>query len=232
MRIALIGYGKMGKTIEKLATRDGHTIELKTNDFSDSDDLSNIDVAIEFSEPESAFKNIERCIEKGVPVVSGTTGWLSRYDEMVKFCENRNGSFVYASNFSIGVNLFFKINEFISKLMKDHNNYNITIEEIHHVEKKDAPSGTAISLAEGIILNTDNEGWIPENQQKGKITINSKRIEDVKGTHIVKFDSEIDSISIKHQAHSREGFALGALFAAEWLIDKKGVYSMNDVLNL
>jgi len=232
MRIALIGYGKMGKTIEMLATRRGHSIGLKTNEFSDSENLSDIDVAIEFSEPKSAFQNIERCIEQGIPVVSGTTGWLSRYDEMVKFCENSNGSFIYASNFSIGVNLFFKINEFVSKLMKDHNNYNVSIEEIHHLEKKDAPSGTAISLAEGIIESTDITGWVTEESQKDMINIDSKRIEDVKGTHIVKYDSKIDLISIKHQAHTREGFALGALFAAEWLIGKKGVYTMNDVLNI
>jgi 4-hydroxy-tetrahydrodipicolinate reductase len=232
MRIALIGYGKMGKTIEKLATLRGHTIGFKTNEFSGSRDLSNVDVAIEFSEPGSAYRNIERCIKNGIPVVSGTTGWLSRYNEMVKFCENRNGSFIYASNFSIGVNLFFKINEFVSKLMNDHNDYIISIEEIHHIEKKDAPSGTAISLAEKIIKNTDNEGWVSEPSQKNKITIHSKRIKEVKGTHIVKYDSEIDSISIKHQAHTRDGFALGALIAAEWLIGKKGVYSMNDVLKL
>ena len=232
MRIALIGYGKMGKTIEMLATRRGHSIGLKTNEFSDSENLSDIDVAIEFSEPKSAFQNIERCIEQGIPVVSGTTGWLSRYDEMVKFCENSNGSFIYASNFSIGVNLFFKINEFVSKLMKDHNNYNVSIEEIHHLEKKDAPSGTAISLAECIIESTDITGWVTEESQKDMINIDSKRIEDVKGTHIVKYDSKIDLISIKHQAHTREGFALGALFAAEWLIGKKGVYTMNDVLNI
>lgn len=232
MRIALIGYGKMGKTIEKLATNRGHTIELKTNEFSGSKDLSNIDVAIEFSEPESAFKNIERCIVNEIPVVSGTTGWLSRYDEMVKFCEKRNGSFIYASNFSVGVNLFFKINEFISKLMKDHSDYTISIEEIHHLEKKDAPSGTAISLAEGILKNIDKEGWALEDSGKDNISIRSRRVEDVKGTHIINYDSDIDSISIKHQAHSRDGFALGAIVAAEWLIGRKGVYSMNDVLNL
>jgi 4-hydroxy-tetrahydrodipicolinate reductase len=232
MRIALIGYGKMGKTIEKLATVRGHDIGFKTNDLSVNEDLSDIDVAIEFTEPEAAFQNISQCIEQGVPVVSGTTGWLSRYDEMVKFCENRNGSFIYASNFSIGVNLFFKINEFVSKLMKDHKDYNVSIEEIHHLEKKDAPSGTAITLAEEIIKNTENVEWISGKSQEGKIAIESKRIDKVKGTHVVKYDSEIDSISLKHRAHTRDGFALGALIAAEWLIGKKGVFSMSDVLKL
>ena len=232
MRIALIGYGKMGKTIEKLATGRGHDIGFKTNDFSVNEELSDIDVAIEFTEPEAAFQNISQCIEQGVPVVSGTTGWLSRYDEMVKFCENRNGSFIYASNFSIGVNLFFKINEFVSKLMKDHKDYNVSIEEIHHLEKKDAPSGTAITLAEEIIKNTENVEWTSGMFQEGKIAIESKRIDKVKGTHVVKYDSEIDSISLKHRAHTRDGFALGALIAAEWLIGKKGVFSMSDVLKL
>lgn len=232
MRIALIGYGKMGKTLEKLATDRGHEIGFKTDDFSVNENLSDIDVAIEFTEPGAAFQNISRCIEQGIPVVSGTTGWLSRYDEMVKFCENRNGSFIYASNFSIGVNLFFKINEFVSKLMKDHKDYTISIEEIHHLEKKDAPSGTAITLAEEIIKNTETVEWTKGKSQEGKIAIESRRIDKVKGTHLVNYDSEIDSISLKHQAHTRDGFALGALIAAEWLIGKKGVYSMNDVLKL
>ena len=232
MKIAILGYGKMGKTIEQLAMKKGHDIVLKTNEYPDKDDLLEADVAIEFSTPESAFWNIALCIGNGIPVVSGTTGWLTKFDEMIKLCENSNGSFIYASNFSIGVNLFFIINDYVSDLMKDYKDYNVSIEEIHHLEKKDAPSGTAITLAEGIIQSSDKKGWKLDGQSDDDVIITSKRIEDVKGTHIVKYGSKTDSISIEHKAHNREGFALGALIAAEWLLDKKGVYTMKDVLKI
>jgi len=232
MKIALLGYGKMGKTIEKLALQKGHQIVLKATSKDHSFDLSETDVAIEFSAPNAAIQNIKTCFEQDTPVVSGTTGWLDHYDEMIKFCKNRNGSFIYASNFSVGVNLFFSMNEYVSKLMKPWKNYNVSIEEIHHTEKKDAPSGTAISLAEGILKNSEKQDWKLDCDSEEELNISAKRIDDVKGTHIISYDSEIDSISIKHEAHSREGFALGAILAAEWLQHKKGVYSMKDVLEI
>jgi len=232
MKIALLGYGKMGKTIEKLATNKGHQIVFRTNKTPSINDLSNIDIAIDFSTPDSAVSNIIVCLENNIPVISGTTGWLSEYDEMVKLCENRNGSFIYASNFSVGVNLFFNINEYVSKLMKPWKDYLVSMEEIHHTQKLDAPSGTAITLAEGIVKNSDKTGWKLENPSEEEIEITTKRIDGVKGTHIINYNSEIDTISIKHEAHSREGFALGAILAAEWLVNKKGVYTMKDVLEL
>ena len=232
MKIALLGYGKMGKTLEKLAIQKGHTIVKKTTRTSDKINLSNVDIAIEFSSPNSAVKNIRLCLENNIPVVSGTTGWLLEYDEMVKLCEKRNGSFIYASNFSIGVNLFFSINEYVSKLMKPLKEYKVSIEEIHHTQKKDAPSGTAITLAEGIIKHSDYTEWKLNEAAEQQIDITAKRIQDVKGTHIINYKSNIDTISIKHEAHSREGFALGALLAAEWLLNKRGVYTMKDVLKL
>ncbi|MBV1924839.1 MAG: 4-hydroxy-tetrahydrodipicolinate reductase [Flavobacteriaceae bacterium] len=232
MKIALLGYGKMGKIIEKLALQKGHQIVLKTTSKDSSFDLSETDVAIEFSTPNAAIQNIKTCFEQDTPVVSGTTGWLDQYDEMIKFCENRNGSFIYASNFSVGVNLFFSMNEYVSKLMKPWKDYDVSIEEIHHTEKKDAPSGTAISLAEGILNNSEKKDWKLDSDSERELNISAKRIDDVKGTHIISYDSEIDSISIKHEAHSREGFALGAILAAEWLQHKKGVYSMKDVLEI
>lgn len=232
MKIALLGYGKMGKTIEKLALNKGHQIVLKTSSKDTSFDLSEADVAIEFSTPDAAIQNIKRCLEQDTPIVSGTTGWLDHYNEMIKLCENRNGSFIYASNFSIGVNLFFSMNEYVSKLMKPWKGYGVSIEEIHHTEKKDAPSGTAISLAEGILKNSEKSHWKLDSNSEEDLNISAKRINDVKGTHTVSYQSEIDSITIKHEAHSRDGFALGALLAAEWLQHKKGVFSMKDVLEI
>ena len=232
MKIALLGYGKMGKTIERLALKKGHIIVLKTNSEISSEEISTADVAIEFSTPEAAVSNIKLCFENNIPIVSGTTGWLQQYDEMVKFCENCNGSFIYASNFSVGVNLFFNINEYVSKLMEPWKNYMVSMEEIHHTQKLDAPSGTAITLAEEIINNSDKKGWKLENPSEDELKITAKRIDDVKGTHIIKYDSIIDTISLQHEAHSREGFTLGAILAAEWLLDKKGVFTMKDVLNL
>jgi 4-hydroxy-tetrahydrodipicolinate reductase len=232
MKIALLGYGKMGKTIEKLALEKGHTIVSRINRDSLKEELLKADIAIEFSTPEAAVSNIKFCLENGIPIVSGTTGWLEHYDEMIKLCESRNGSFIYASNFSVGVNLFFSVNEYVSNLMKPWKEYQISIEEIHHTQKLDAPSGTAITLAEGIVKNSDKKNWKLNEAADGTIKITAKRMDDVKGTHIINYDSDIDTISIKHEAHSRDGFALGALLAAEWLADKKGIFTMKDVLQI
>ncbi len=232
MKIALLGYGKMGKIIEKLALQKGHTLVLKTSTATSKDEILKADIAIEFSTPDAAVSNITLCLENNIPIVSGTTGWLNKYNKMVKLCENRNGSFIYASNFSVGVNLFFNINEYVSKLMEPWKEYLVSMEEIHHTQKLDAPSGTAITLAEGIVNNSDKKGWKLENPSEEEIKITAKRIEDVKGTHIINYDSKIDIISIKHEAHTRDGFALGAILAAEWLVDKKGVFTMKDVLQI
>ena len=232
MKIALLGYGKMGKTIERLALKKGHSIVYKSTSSSEEGALENADVAIEFSTPETVVENIKSCFENGIPVVSGTTGWLDQYDEMLKLCEARNGSFIYASNFSVGVNLFFNLNEYAAKLMADWKDYTVSIEEIHHTQKKDAPSGTAISIAEGIIKNSEQSGWKLGKGNAHEIDITAHRVDDVKGTHMVNYKSEIDTISLKHEAHSRDGFAMGAILAAEWLQHKKGVYSMRDVLQL
>ncbi len=232
MKIAILGYGKMGKTIEKLALQKGHSIVVKSTSASENIDISDADVAIEFSSPNAAVKNIKLCLDNHIPVISGTTGWLENYDEMIKLCEKRNGSFIYASNFSVGVNLFFNINEYLSKLMEPWKEYQVSIEEIHHTQKKDAPSGTAITIAEEIIKNSDKKEWSLEEESEQKLKITSQRMDDVKGTHIINYKSDIDSITIKHEAHKREGFAMGAILAAEWLQNKKGVYSMKDVLKL
>jgi len=232
MKIALLGYGKMGKTIEKLALQKGHTIVVKSTSASEDINITQADVAIEFSSPTAAVNNIKLCLNNNIPIISGTTGWLENYDEMIKLCEKRNGSFIYASNFSIGVNLFFTINEYVSKLIEPWKEYKVSIDEIHHTQKKDAPSGTAITLAEGIIKNSEKKDWSLKKNSEQDLKITSKRIEDVKGTHIINYKSNIDTISIKHEAHNREGFAMGAILAAEWLQNKKGVYSMKDVLKL
>ncbi len=232
MKIALLGYGRMGKIIEKLAVKKGHTIISKINQDSSKEELLKADIAIEFSTPEAAVSNIKFCLENGIPIVSGTTGWLAHYDEMIKLCENRNGSFIYASNFSIGVNLFFSINEYVSNLMEPWKDYQVSIEEVHHNQKLDTPSGTAVTLAEEIVKNSDKKNWKLNEEADGTIKITAKRMDEVKGTHIINYDSNIDTISIKHEAHSRDGFALGALLAAEWLADKKGIFTMKDVLQI
>lgn len=232
MKIALLGYGKMGKTIEKLALQKGHTIVYKSTSDSSEGTLTDADAAIEFSSPEAAVKNIMLCLEAGVPVVSGTTGWLSHYDEIIKLCEERNGSFIYASNFSVGVNLFFSLNEQLATLMNPWKAYNVSIEEIHHTEKKDAPSGTAITIAEGIIKQSEKKDWTLATANDDEVEITAKRIDDVKGTHIVSYASEVDTISITHEAHSRDGFAIGAIVASEWLVGKKGIFTMKDVLGI
>src|SRR5690554_2728246 len=232
MKIALLGYGKMGKTIEKLALEKGHVIVYKSTQDLSEGKFEDAEVAIEFSSPEAAVGNISKALETGIPVVSGTTAWLDKYDEMVKLCESRNGSFIYASNFSIGVNLFFSINKYVAKLLAPWKDYNVSIEEIHHTEKKDAPSGTAITIAEGILKHSDKKDWKLDGDTLEELKITAKREDDVKGTHTVSYDSTIDTISLKHEAHSRDGFALGAIIAAEWLKDKKGVYTMKDVLEI
>ncbi|MDX1829123.1 MAG: 4-hydroxy-tetrahydrodipicolinate reductase [Lutibacter sp.] len=233
MKIALLGYGKMGKTIEKIALERGHEIVLKVDKNSSNYDLDKVDVAIDFSVPTAAFNNIKKCIENNVAIVSGTTGWLKKYDEIVDFCKQKNGAFIYASNFSLGVNIFFELNKNLAKMMQNLNQYNISLEEIHHTKKLDAPSGTAITLAEDIIKNTSKQSWaLDVTTNPNEIPIIAKRIPDVPGTHTVSYQSNVDTIEIKHTAHSREGFALGALVAAEWLFNKKGVFTMKDVLDL
>ena len=232
MKIALLGYGKMGKVIEKIALDRGHEIVLKKSGNSTYDGLSNADVAIDFSVPESAVCNISECFDTNVPVVCGTTGWLDQYDKMVSLCKEKNGSFIYASNFSLGVNIFFELNEYLAKIMSKIDQYRVSIEEIHHTQKLDAPSGTAISLAKGIIENSKYKNWTLNNPEVDEIKIDAKRIENVPGTHSIFYDSNVDQIEIKHIAHNREGFALGAVIAAEWIQNKKGVFTMKDVLNL
>lgn len=232
MKIALLGYGKMGKVIERIALERNHEIVLRKGSQDSFDGLENADVAIDFSVPSVAVQNISTCLEKGIPVVSGTTGWLEKYNEMVVLCEQKNGSFIYGSNFSLGVNIFFELNEYLAKMMNNLKQYKVSMEEIHHTQKLDAPSGTAISLANGIIKNTSYENWTLEKANDTQIHIDAKRIENVPGTHSIYYDSEVDQIEIKHTAHSREGFALGSVVAAEWIIGKKGVFTMKDVLGI
>lgn len=232
MKIALLGYGKMGKVIEKIALKRGHQIILRKTSSNTYDGLENADVAIDFSIPDIAVENISTCLNKGIPVVSGTTGWLEKYQEMVKLCETNNAAFLYGSNFSLGVNLFFELNDYLAKMMAKFNNYTVSIEEIHHTQKLDKPSGTAITLANSIINHTDKNNWAIENPKEDDVIIDVKRIENVSGTHSVFYNSEVDLIEIKHVAHNREGFALGSVIAAEWIIGKNGVFSMKDVLNL
>lgn len=231
MKIALSGYGKMGKTIEKIALDRGHEIVLKISENIEEYDLSKAEIVIDFSIPDVALKNITTCFQNGLPVVSGTTGWLKDYEKAVKVCKEKNSGFIYASNFSIGVNLFFELNEKLAKMMDGFKDYSVEIEEIHHTQKLDAPSGTAISLAQQIIENSSKEGWELDKANENEIPIYAKRIENVPGTHTVSYNSKVDSIEIKHTAHSREGFALGAVIAAEWLLGKKGVFTMKDVLS-
>lgn len=233
MRIALFGYGKMGKMIEQIALKRGHSITAKIDIDTTAIDFSNIDVAIDFSQPNAAFENIKNCITHNVPIISGTTGWLANYDDAVSFCNENKGAFIYASNYSLGVNIFFELNSYLAKMMKSLDQYNVTMEEIHHTQKLDAPSGTAITLAEGVIAETKHKKWeLDKAEDDTTIPIVAKRINDVPGTHTVAYDSIVDNIEIKHTAHNREGFALGAVIAAEWIIGKTGVFNMKDVLNL
>jgi 4-hydroxy-tetrahydrodipicolinate reductase len=232
MKIALLGYGRMGKEIEKIAISRGHEIVIR-KDVEDIIDITLADVAIDFSVPSAAFNNITNCIENNVPVIAGTTGWLDKYDDAVDFCNQKKGAFIYASNFSVGVNIFFELNKQLAKMMSALNDYQISMEEIHHTQKLDEPSGTAITLAEGIIQNTSKKGWeLTEKANSEMIPIEAKRIPDVPGTHTIWYTSDVDTIEIKHTAHNRKGFALGAVIAAEWIIGKTGVFSMKDVLNI
>lgn len=232
MKLALLGYGKMGKTIERIAMKKGHEIVYKCGSTLEEGVLSEAEVAIEFSAPTSAAKNIITCFELGIPVVSGTTGWLESFDEVLNKCRSCNVGFIYASNFSIGMNLFLKLNSYAATLLSPWKEYKISIDETHHIQKKDAPSGTAISLAQGIIQHSDKINWKLGKADENVIEITANRVEDVKGTHTVHYRSEIDSISLTHEAHSRDGFAIGSLIAAEWILNKKGVYTMDDVLRI
>lgn len=242
MNILLLGYGKMGRTIEQLAQERGHYIIEKIDLYNAENlqqlDTGSVDVAIEFSQPDAAVQNIRYCLAHGIPVISGTTGWLKDKPAIEDYCIEMNGAFFYASNFSIGVNIFFKLNQLLAGILKNHPAYEPWIEEIHHTEKKDAPSGTAITLAEGILkelkqksaweLQTNDEDY----SNTGKLPIKSVREGQIPGTHIVTYSSEIDDIEIKHTAHSRKGFALGAVLVAEWIRNKKGVLTMHDFLKL
>ncbi len=233
MKIALLGYGKMGKAIEQIALQRGHSIVIKVDKDTTSYNILEADAAIDFSIPSAAVTNISNCINNGIPIVSGTTGWLNDYGNMTALAKKKNGAFIYASNFSLGVNIFFEFNKTLAKMMSNLSQYNASIEEIHHIQKIDVPSGTAITLADGIIENTNYKSWkLGEADNSNNISIEAKRIDNVPGTHHVNYDSQIDSISISHTAHSRDGFALGAIIAVEWLIGKTGVFTMNDVLNI
>jgi len=236
MKIALLGYGKMGKAIEVIAKDRGHLISLKidSKNFNSLtiDSFNGIDVAIDFSTPSTAKNNIELALKSKTPIISGTTGCLEQIEEMKNLCLVENTAFLYASNFSLGVNLFFELNKKLALLMSNHQNYEVSMEEIHHTQKLDAPSGTAISLAEQVINSQGvKKEWVLDTKTKPEeLLIEASRKNKVPGTHIVKYESDIDSITIEHEAHSREGFALGAVIAAEWLLPKKGVYTMKDVL--
>jgi 4-hydroxy-tetrahydrodipicolinate reductase len=238
MKIALIGYGKMGRAIEEIALQRGHEIVLKVNiDNLEDNTIGNIrkaDVAIEFSGPDSAFDNLNRCLEAGVPTVSGSTGWLEKIEIIKAKCLQLNGSFLYASNFSIGVNIFFAVNERLAELMAQHTQYDVSIKEIHHTQKLDAPSGTAISLAEQVLahnqLKTHWKNDRPNNLSD--LYIESERIDPAPGTHHVKYESSVDTIEIIHTAHNRQGFASGAVLAAEYIAGKKGIFTMKQVLGI
>lgn len=232
MRIALFGYGKMGKMIEQIALSRGHEIVAKIDDNTEDIDFNVMDVAIDFSLPSAAYDNITQCIKNDVPVISGTTGWLDNYENAVTLCKDKKGAFIYASNFSLGVNIFFELNNYLAKMMQKLPEYKVAIEEIHHTQKLDAPSGTAITLAEGIIENSNYKQWKLDTDTEGIIPVTAKRIGQTPGTHTINYENNVDSIEIKHTAHNREGFALGAVTAAEWIIGKTGVFSMRDVLNL
>ncbi|MFL1896870.1 4-hydroxy-tetrahydrodipicolinate reductase [Aquimarina sp. 2-A2] len=236
MKIALLGYGKMGKTIEQIALERGHSIVLKVGKNDTNYDLTSADVAIDFSIPDAAVENITRCFEASVPIICGTTGWLDHFEETVSLCHQKKGAFIYASNFSLGVNLYFELNKKLAQMMKPLDTYAVAIEEIHHLQKLDAPSGTAITLAEDIIATSDTTNWFLKDTTDtiatNGIPITAKREPEVPGTHTVQYTSQIDTIEIKHTAHNRNGFALGAIVAAEWLQNKTGVYTMKDVLGL
>ncbi len=238
MKIALIGYGKMGKAIESIALNKGHEIVLKIDiqnnqDFTEAA-IQKADVAIEFTGPHSAFENVKKCIAWGVPVVSGSTGWLDQWAVIKNLCEEKNGTLIYSSNYSIGVNLFFELNKQLAQLMQPYNSYDVSMTEVHHTEKKDAPSGTAISLAEQILAQIGRKNkWVnAASENSNELVIQSERIDPAPGTHMVKYSSEVDDIEITHTAHTRIGFASGAVLAAEFAFEKKGIFTMKDVLGL
>ncbi len=238
MKIALIGYGKMGKAIESIALERGHEICLKISSqnidaFTDHN-LSQCDVAIEFTNPHSAVGNITKCLNAGIPTICGSTGWLDHLAEVKNIRQQKNGAFLYASNFSVGVNIFFEVNKRLAELMAKQNEYDVSIEEIHHTQKKDAPSGTAITIADQVLENVKRKTrWVNEpSGDPADLLITSKRIDPAPGTHSVKYSSAIDDIEITHTAHNRTGFALGAVLAAEFIAGKKGIFSMQDVLGL
>jgi 4-hydroxy-tetrahydrodipicolinate reductase len=238
MNIALIGYGKMGKAIEEIALQRGHRIVLKIDEHNIPDfnpgTMGEADVAIEFTSPHSAPGNVRKAIEWDVPVVCGSTGWADKMEEIRELVANRNGSFIYASNFSVGVNIFFEINRKLAVMMASHSEYDVSLEETHHTQKKDAPSGTAITLAEGVLEEVKRKKkWVNDiSTDPDELAIISHRIDPAPGTHAVKYSSAIDDIEIIHTAHNRTGFALGAVLAAEFIKDKKGIFSMKEVLHL
>jgi len=235
MNIAIIGYGKMGKEIEKIAFDRNHNINLiiDVDNISDlnSDNLKDIDVAIEFSTPKTAINNFYKCFDNKIPVVSGTTGWLKSYDDIVNYCKQNNNTFFYASNYSVGVNILFEVNLHLAKIMSKFNDYDVMVEETHHIYKLDKPSGTAISLAEQILENNKNKkGWELETKNKELLNIKSYREGEVPGVHKITYKSEIDKLELSHSAFSRKGFALGAVLAAEFIKDKTGIFNMRDLL--
>lgn len=233
MKIALVGYGRMGKIIGEIASKRGHEVVARLKETPTAENLNNPDVVIEFSLPEVAFDNIKACLENKIPVICGTTGWLERKSEVEQLAIDNGTAFLYGSNFSLGVNLFFALNEKLADLMKNVKEYSCQLEEIHHIHKLDAPSGTAISIAEGIIKNNPKfEAWKLEETQDKNLGIFAIREDEVPGTHSVYYRSEVDEIEIKHTAYNRSGFALGAVVAAEWIKDKKGNFTMKDVLGL
>ena len=238
MKIALIGAGKMGSAIQEISQQRGHrialTIDSSTQHLLTSESLREADVAIEFTSPLSAFQNVSRCLEAGIPTVCGSTGWTSSLETVAALCRQLNGSFIYASNFSIGVNLFFEINKTLAKLMSKHSNYDVSLHEIHHTQKKDAPSGTAITLAEQVMeVLPHKTKWINEvSNVASDLVITSERIDPAPGTHTITYASAIDSIEITHTAHNRKGFASGALLAAEFAATHQGIFSMKDVLGI
>jgi 4-hydroxy-tetrahydrodipicolinate reductase len=236
MKVALIGYGKMGKAIEEIALSRGHQVVLRvTIDNVEDNTIERIkeaDVAIEFTGPDSAYDNIIRCLDAGRPVVSGSTGWLNRLEEVKRYCLQKEGSFLYASNFSVGVNIFFEVNKRLADLMATHPDYAVRITETHHTEKRDAPSGTAITLAEQVMEKIQRKkGWVNHiSDNLDELEIISRRVDPAPGTHTVEYSSEIDAIEITHTAHNRRGFAMGAVLAAEFIAGKKGIWRMSDVL--
>jgi 4-hydroxy-tetrahydrodipicolinate reductase len=232
MKIAIVGYGKMGKIIDDISQNRGHEVVARLKETPTKESLNNADVVIEFSNPEAAFHNISVCLENQIPVICGTTGWLDKKPAVEQLAIDNGTAFLYGSNFSLGVNLFFALNENLAKMMSRFNEYSCQLEEIHHIHKKDAPSGTAISLAEGIIANSGYEAWKLDETKDKELGIFAIRKDEVPGTHSVFYRSEVDEIEIKHTAYNRNGFALGAVIAAEWIADKKGVFSMKDVLGL